>query len=229
MWLNSHPVCQIIKEQNPGIHESIDSKTGSVAGDAVKLAVLLGFRRIFMAGMDFSFPFYDIYSRGSAYQRRYSLYFQNRLLPVETSNMNYIMKSSRAKKIGKNYTRASFLQYRESIEEMILSEKKGGIFILRGAGIGFEKIPDITIEECFSDIKGIDIDRISYIDQILSECIKKRNAFSLSQMSQFLLREDVFDEFIKVSLGEKISNLAENRYRQMLGRLQQDGERSKRI
>lgn len=131
--LNSHPVSQIIDDLNPGITGSIDSATGSVAGDALNFCLFAGFKHIGMAGFDFSFSGNNIYARGTAYQRRYSSIFNNRFNTPETFNASYIFKSSGSYMSGGKYTRKAFIGYRDSLESFIEKRGIGGItFINRG-------------------------------------------------------------------------------------------------
>jgi hypothetical protein len=138
--LNTHPVSQLIEELFPGRVGSIDSRTGSVAGDAVMLALKAGFRDIGLAGFDFSFNGFNIYARGTAYQRRYAEFFQNRVVNVETSNFNYIMKSSRGYRRGGKYTRKSFIQYKESIEKFLGGYDTGIFHNINETGLPLEGV-----------------------------------------------------------------------------------------
>jgi hypothetical protein len=116
--LNSHPLAQIMEAMKCDAG-SIDSGTGNVAGDALRLALDMGFDEIMLAGFDFSFSRYVIYARGTAYQRRYCLYYQNRLATAESKNMAYIFDSSKKFVHEGRYTRRVFLQYRDSLEDLI--------------------------------------------------------------------------------------------------------------
>jgi hypothetical protein len=119
--LSTHPLSQLLEEMYPGAVGSVDSSTGTVAGDAVNLAIKMGFKTIILAGFDFSFPSMKIYARGSAYQKRYSLFMQTRTNPVETSNMNYVFKASRGFLYNSLHSRKSFIQYKNGIERLIAS------------------------------------------------------------------------------------------------------------
>ncbi len=106
---------QLIEELHPGaVGSSIP--TGTVAGDAILLAVRLGLRPIALAGFDFCFGDHAIYARNTAYQRRYALFFQDRFGPIEMRNLAYIMKSSGGHLVDGRFSRRSFGSYRESIE-----------------------------------------------------------------------------------------------------------------
>ena len=117
--LNTHPLSQLLDDMYPGIIGTIDSKSGSVAGDAISLAYYAGIRRLALAGLDFSFPRYETYSRGGSYQRRYTSIFQNRLNPAETSNARYIFKSSGRYRIDGAFTRKSFESYRDRTDSLL--------------------------------------------------------------------------------------------------------------
>jgi len=137
--LNSHPLSQVIASLG-GDFGSIESGTGNVAGDAVRMAILMGFDRIALAGFDFSFPRYAIYARGTAYQRRYGVYFQDRFSTVETRNAAYIFASSGGLKQQGLYTRKSFVQYRESLETLIGCGKTD-IVSMMGEGLPISGAP----------------------------------------------------------------------------------------
>ncbi|MDR3237679.1 MAG: DUF115 domain-containing protein, partial [Spirochaetia bacterium] len=116
--LNSHPFAQLIDELMPGTIGSVNSRTGSVAGDALLFASRCGFSPVACAGFDFGFSSGVIYPRGTAYQRRYAEIFMNRLRVPETFNMDYIMKSSNALRENGRFTRRSFLQFQKNINDV---------------------------------------------------------------------------------------------------------------
>jgi hypothetical protein len=141
---------------------SVDSRTGSVAGDAVMLAIKSGFREIGLIGFDSAFSGFSIYARGTAYQRRYAEFFQNRVVNVETSNFNYIMKSSRGYRREGKYTRKSFIQYKESIEKLIGVHDAGIFHNINDTGIPLEGIahtafPDFIERACGEKINKQEI------------------------------------------------------------------------
>lgn len=133
--LNSHPVSQIIDNLYPGAAGSIDSGTGSVAGDALNFCIFAGFSYIGMAGFDFSFSGNNIYARGTAYQRRYSSIFNNRFNTPETFNASYIFKSSGAYMSEGKYTRKAFTGYRDSLQSFIENRKISGITFINRKGL----------------------------------------------------------------------------------------------
>ncbi len=116
--LNSHPLAQIFDQLSGGRVGSVDSSTGSVAGDALNFAIKAGFDKIGMVGFDFSFSGNKIYSRGSAYQKRYGSLFNNRLHTAETFNADYIFRSSNSLLHKGRYTRRAFLDYRDSLGKL---------------------------------------------------------------------------------------------------------------
>jgi uncharacterized Rossmann fold enzyme len=142
--MNSHPLSQLVDKITGGAIGSIDSSTGTVAGDALSCALSMGASAVAMVGFDFSFPGHTIYSRGTAYQRRYSLYFQNRLLPVESQNMAYIMRSSRGHRVSGRFTRKSLEGYRDSLSSFARGCGKGNLFSINGMGLPVDGIPEVA-------------------------------------------------------------------------------------
>lgn len=118
-YLNSHPMCQIIDHLFDV--ENIDSNCGNVAGDALKFAEYCGFKKISILGIDSSFPFHEIYSKSSSYQKRY-LSRSTRFNTLEKQNSDYIFKNSSNYKFDGKNTRKSFVNYKIAIEKM-LNEK----------------------------------------------------------------------------------------------------------
>ncbi|HON78384.1 MAG TPA: DUF115 domain-containing protein [Spirochaetota bacterium] len=145
--LNSHPFSQLIDELFPGITGSVDSSTGTVAGDAVRTAFHLGCDPVAVLGFDFSFPRMKIYARGTAYQDRYALFFQDRFNPVESRNMGYIRQSSGALLEEGRFTRKSFLQYRNAIGRLLTQQEGAEVFNLGEAGLPVEGVPFISLED----------------------------------------------------------------------------------
>jgi hypothetical protein len=150
--LNTHPFSQLIEELHPGAVGSIDSGTGTVAGDAILLAVRLGLRPIALAGFDFCFGDHAIYARNTAYQRRYALFFQDRFGPIETRNLAYIMKSSGGHLVDGRFSRRSFGSYRESIESLIRREAIRDLYRLHTSGISLSGAADVDAEIFFSSL-----------------------------------------------------------------------------
>lgn len=148
--LNTHPIAQLLDELAPGLIGSIDSRTGTVAGDALLCAIRMGFSRIGLVGFDSSFPGMKIYARGTAYQHRYALYFQTRFSPVETRNLSYIMKASKGLRYKGLHTRRSFLTYRDRFESLIEREDAANVYRLQGEGIPIEGTSPIQAEEFFA-------------------------------------------------------------------------------
>jgi len=122
--LNSHPLSQVFEQVTKGRVGSIDSATGSVAGDALNFAMKAGFSEIGMAGFDFSFYRNKIYARGTAYQRRYNSIFNTRIRTIETYNSDYIYKNSRSLIQGGRYTRRAFLEYKDSLAKVTAGHDK---------------------------------------------------------------------------------------------------------
>ncbi len=137
---NSHPVSQIVDDMYPGINRSIDSSTGSVAGDAFLFARLAGFDLVAMTGFDFSFSGNIIYARETAYQKRYTEYYNNRFKTAETYNAAYIFKSSGSLVSDGIYTRRAFLNYRSSLDALIGEMNFRNIFMINRRGLPLSNV-----------------------------------------------------------------------------------------
>jgi hypothetical protein len=199
--LNSHPVSQFLEEALPGLMGSFHSATGTVAGDAVQAALAMGFGAIGLAGYDFSFPRLEIYARGSAYQDRYAGLFQDRFSPVETQNLRYIMKSSGGTRSGPLFSRKSFLRYRESLEDRVLSKAGGMIFTVGPAGLPLKGAPALGLADFLARHAGPDIDKPGMIRDALA------GAKSLAELAPpddiiRLLDGGVMERLAAASLGE---------------------------
>jgi len=153
--LNSHPVSQVLDEVFPGVAGSIDSGTGSVAGDALSFCLFAGFSNIALTGFDFSFSGNNIYARGSAYQKRYSAYFNNRLHTAETFNADYIFKSSRAFIHKGKYTRKSFIGYKDSMEQFIGKNNISHVYSINERGIPLNNTNKISLERFASYLNPV--------------------------------------------------------------------------
>ncbi|NMB63884.1 MAG: motility associated factor glycosyltransferase family protein [Spirochaetes bacterium] len=115
--LNTHPVCQLLEELYPGLIGSVDSRTGTVLGDAVTFAIFAGCNPIAIAGADFSFPKCVTYARSTEYHYRYQL-MHNRYTPLETKNMDYIIQTS--KRTGTTiFSRKNFIQYHDALDAIL--------------------------------------------------------------------------------------------------------------
>ncbi|PKL38404.1 MAG: hypothetical protein CVV44_10985 [Spirochaetae bacterium HGW-Spirochaetae-1] len=199
--LNSHPLSQVLEELHPGVVGSVDSGTGSVAGDALCLAVSMGFSTIALAGFDFSFINYDIYARGTAYQRRYTRYFQNRLSPVETANFNYVMKSSRGFRHDGIFSRKAFIHYRDRLEDYIVRAGKGRIYRLHGSRIGLRGAADADMEDFLGECPPA-VDKSALAERAAGRLPGLDSLLSRERILSLLGDRDVFDEVMRHSLGE---------------------------
>lgn len=198
--LNTHPVAQLLDELAPGTIGSIDSRTGTVAGDALLCAIRMGFSRIGLAGIDSSFPMMKIYACGTAYQHRYGVYFQTRFSTVETKNLSYIMKASKGLRHKELYTRRSFLTYRDRIEELIRRERAKNVFRLQGDGIPIDGAPSIDTEEFFSK-GGIEKDKETLVRALLDDAKAIDSIVPRNKLSSVLLSDEVRFEIYRACFG----------------------------
>lgn len=212
--LNTHPVSQFMQQIRNIEIGSIDSLTGNVAGDAVMFADYCGFSPVAIAGFDFSFPDKKIYSRGTAYQKRYSLFFSTRLLSVETQNMNYIRKSSNSVVEKGLNTRRSFLHYRAQLENLLDKKIKAKIYNLRKGGLEINNIEEISFEEFIISLKN----KFSKREIVLKIKDIRRVSIDLSGFIKALLARPVFDQIIDASIG-KTDRIKKEKYERFLRRM----------
>jgi hypothetical protein len=201
---NSHPVSQIIDDMYPGVNGSIDSSTGSVAGDAVKFALLAGFEFIAMTGFDFSFSENIIYARETAYQKRYTEYFNNRFKTTETFNAAYIFKSSGALISEGKYTRRSFINYRNSLDSFIKDNKADNIFMINRRGLPLANAESIDFDSFMSIPITVKDNKREYLQGINAE--RGANPISVQKVRERLLNKRVTDAIIEESLGSEVTD-----------------------
>ena len=202
--LNSHPVSQLIAEMFQLTNSSIDSATGSVAGDAFMFALLCGFEPVAMIGFDFSFSNNIIYAKNTAYQNRYARYFNSRLKTAETFNASYIFKSSRSLIVEGRYTRRAFVNYRDSLNNLIKEKNFKNIYTLNKKGLKMTNIRDIDFDT-FMKLPSLDNENKSeYIHKINVE--KSPGTFNIKPVKDKLSDERIFNEIIEASLGTNVSD-----------------------
>ena len=213
--LNSHPLSQVMEKFSSGNSGSIDSGTGSVAGDALNLALKCGFETIYLFGFDFSFSDYNIYSRGTSYQKRYSQYFNNRFMTQETLNLNYIMRASGSVKKDNRFTRRSFINYKEKMEKLIKDSNHPRIFNINSAGLPIEGTAR-------KDSAGIshsssDINKEKMKKSIQSRSTALNKTVSIPDIKKFITNRQISDQLAAESgcahkkeiFYKKISSLRE--------------------
>jgi hypothetical protein len=192
-------------------NSSIDSATGSVAGDAFMLALLCGFESVAITGFDFSFSDNIIYAKNTAYQNRYAHYFNNRFKTAETFNASYIFKSSRALIVEGRYTRRSFVNYRDSLNNLIKEKNFKNIYTLNRKGLKLTNTRDIDFD-AFMKLPALDNENKSeYIHKINME--KSAGTFDIKPVKDKLLDERIFNEIVEASLG---GNLSDNKKKRIV-------------
>ena len=197
--LNSHPVSQVIESIYPGLTGSIDSATGSVAGDALSLALLCGFDSIAMAGFDFSFSNNNIYARGTAYQDRYALMFNNRLRTPESFNAEYIFRASRGYMESGRYTRRSFTGYRDSLSKFIEQHCRGRVFWAGGGLLPHGVVP-ATVDDFIST--PVEYDTAERAAEIIGQAEGTAMGIDPVKVKEFLTRDDVWEQLVRESVGD---------------------------
>ena len=220
--LNTHPLSQIVSSLTRDGIGSIDSSTGTVAGDAISMGVKLGFRAIGLLGFDFSFLDHVIYARGSAYQRRFATLFQNRYHPAESQNIHYIRKSSRGFMHSGRHTRRAFIQYKDSIEGIIdkykIQNKNINIYNINARGLAIQGVNETPLNLFIKNECGSHIEKNDLIRGIITKSEKAEGIIPLKECKKILLDPNVFHEAITSSFGKepderimiKISRLIDN-------------------
>lgn len=196
--LNSHPVSQAIESIYPGRTGSIDSSTGSVAGDALALALLCGFEVIAMAGFDFSFSQNNIYARGTAYQQRYSVMFNCRMKPPESFNAEYIFRGSKGFMESGRYTRRSFIGYRDSLSQFISGRCPGQVMWF---GNGF--MPEGAVPAAFEEFINKQV-LFDTIDPVQKQVLMSGSTKSMpdpAAVKKFLADTRIWEELVRESTG----------------------------
>ena len=186
-YLNSHPLCQIIEHFFDV--ENIDSNCGNVAGDAVNFAKYCGFKKTYITGIDSSFPFHEIYSRSSSYQKRF-LFRSSRLNTLEKQNSDYIFKNSSNYKVGEINTRKSFINYKNAIEK-ILDDKF--VHVSRYS---------LPLKNCMlSDDLEIGCNELDK-RKMLNNIVKSGNILNISkkELNDFIMQREVLEELFQQSL-----------------------------
>ena len=198
--LDTHPFSQILESLIPEKIGSINSSTGSVAGDAIMAACAFGFNITALVGFDFSFPGFKIYPRESAYQKRFSCQ-SSKFNSIETINFNYIMKSSKGIKYANKFTRKSFMQYRESIEKFMIETKelwpKNPVNI-NSQGIPLQGIRNIEIN-AFTNL-CTDLNKQKIIKKIFRNAETNNNIIPRQELGKIMRNKKIMAELIQASL-----------------------------
>ncbi len=195
LLFNTHPLSQI----SAHFYQSeVHPTTANVAGDALYCALYLGFNRIWLCGMDYSFPNCSIYAKKSAYYQRFG-FVNNRFSTILTKEMQYIRKGKVLREEGIR-TRHSFIDYKVKTEALIAEKASGHeIFHLVKEGLclkGATLARAISYpKDCFSEGQGRDTtvsEKRNSVKAILSAippfgADKKKAA----KLKEWLMAEDV--------------------------------------
>lgn len=188
--LNSHPLCQLIEQVFPATIGSIDSKTGSVLGDAVSFAQFSGFSPIGIAGADFSFPHFITYARSTEYHYRYEA-AHTRISPIETSNMQYIFQASKGTLVEQRYSRKVFVQYRNAIDALINTTTTYQINV---SGLQLKNAVPLSTEDFFT-LPAI----IQYHKKLSPQALKQPLHIHWERLYSYLHNDSIFNELLKAS------------------------------
>ena len=216
--LTSHPFAQLADRVYGGSIGSIDSSTGSVAGDAVSLCLKCGFRAVGLVGIDFSFSDYRIYARGTAYQQRYAVYFQDRFTTVEGSNARYILTASGGLRFEGKFTRKSFRHYQQALESFIGSGGSGGVYSLNPRGLALRGVPLMDFGEFIETFSGAGAGTCGF-PVTASTTAARIDPGPLVDALNSAPDRDLIDELLRASLGEGTPAGKLARYRRMISAL----------
>ena len=217
--LNTHPLSQLADEAYGGSIGSIDSATGSVAGDAVELCLKCGFSTIGITGFDFSFSDFTIYARGTAYQRRYGTYFQDRLATVEGWNARYILKNSGGQRYGGKFTRKSFLHYRQSLEDYIRNNTIRNVYSLNDRGIPISGVRSTGLDDFMGRICPDAIGKKKATDPVRARS-RKIGPGPIREALGRVAAGPLVDELLAASLGSGAGPREMKRCRGMIAALE---------
>ncbi len=203
--LNTHPFSQFAGEIYGEGVGSVDSRSGTVAGDAVELCARCGFSGIGITGLDFSFADFCIYARGTAYQRRYALHLQNRLATVEGRNCLYILRSSGGLRKEGRFTRKSFLGYRHSLEEHLRAGKMDNVVFLNDRGLLPAGARRSGLDEFMARHAMADLDKRDFITRMRADTRALSAAPGRTALRE-AARGELFRRLVEASVGRECSD-----------------------
>lgn len=197
--MNTHPVSQVVEGFSSSPVGSVDSLTGSVAGDALSLAVKCGFEEIYLFGFDFSFSDFNIYARGTSYQTRFSACMNSRFSPPETRNLNYIMQASGALKSEGRFTRKSFLNYKQNMERFLEKNRISGVFNFDSNSLKLNGTVSAGPDE-INKIKELhSLDKPEIKKNAVSRSVSLNRLIDLKNMKDFLNNKKIKQELARES------------------------------
>ena len=214
--LNSHPVSQAIEQFFPNIIGSIDSRTGSVAGDAISAAVNFGCSPIIITGMDFCFPNNIIYSKGTKYQRRFSQFFNNRFQTAETFNGNYIFRNSKNYRVGDINTRKSFIDYKNRLN-LYLKNRKNKLIHITNNPIQLDCKVINNCGQLALNFEKIQKNKTKLLTSLLTNNQQIKNIVDIKKLYSILQNREIFEQLINAS--GITDNIKAQRYFKMAGKL----------
>lgn len=202
--LNTHPWAQFLQEALPFEVGTFNSASGSVAGDALLAAIKMGFSHIGIVGFDSAFVHYCTYAKGSAYHRRWSIVFQNRFSPVETKNFYYILKASGATVQSGFYTRKSFINYYQSVNDLVAKNADNSVYHILPTALPLSNASVCSFEEFIARCpKNAEAGR-SKINSIILQNDHYKNISFIEIKS--LLTKEVLEKIIEASF-ERVSHM----------------------
>lgn len=203
--LNSHPTAQAIEEMYPRVIGSVDSKTGTVAGDAILFADKAGFNPVMITGLDSSFPGLKIYASDSQYQHTYRTR-ANRVLTAPGLNMEYIMHSSGGIIREGLHTRKSFLQYMNTIESLA-GDTGNMLYQSHGPGLALKSIQGIDPAEFIRSHARVTLSKKNYCNRLLTGIQPLDRTVSLQEIRRVFTDHTIQTRIIDASLYNPEENM----------------------
>jgi hypothetical protein len=142
-----------------------------------------------------------IYARGTAYQDRYALFFQDRFKPVETRNMDYIRTSSGALREQGRFTRKSFLQYRNAIGKLLQQQPGTTAYNLGAGGLPVEGVPGTTLEDFSGRYCRAALRKDALLNISASRSSTLREKINFTMLKSALRDPFVFERILEASTG----------------------------
>lgn len=113
--------------------------------------------------------------------------------------MNYIYKSSRGLKEQGRFTRRSFLQYKQSIEDFIKNHPDKGIYNINDYGIAINGVQKLSYNDFFNNFATVDIDKPGILNKIYSEINYCGVRSLFKSIASFFKNDSLVDELIDAS------------------------------
>lgn len=196
--LNSHPVSQLLDELTNEKLNNFNSATGNVGTDAVFFALKNKFKSIAFTGIDFSFDRYNIYSRETIYEHRFTNIFNNRKITSEELNFRYIKKSKKLL-FEKKRTRNSFLEYKNKFEKLLTQYKDIQLYNTGKYGLEIDGSQKMELQNYINNFANTKIDKFTTLKKFCREISPVTSLFNKSSINFSLNNTEVINNLLTYS------------------------------